>query len=236
MHRFLLPLLLFASCWLTAQSHEQLALTAYLSGQEADWQTALTATETITDPKTRLLTRAAYHQEALGVAMGREEPELADRHLDALEEAIDAYWKLDEDSAEAHARYSALLGFKIARKPMLGMIYGSRASKYARRAVELDPDHPAALMAITYNLYYTPEQWGGNKAAALTHIEKAAKNLPADWRTDYQSLSVLALYGQVLAGNGQTDAARAVYQKALAAQPDFRYVKRYLLPELDKAR
>ena len=216
-----------------AQSHDTLALRAYLTSDLATWQRALAATDQVADAKTRLLLRAEYNLALAYASMGREEDEdVRDAAIDDMDDALDNYWKLDEESAAAHGLYSALLGLKIARKPMTGMLYGSRAGSYAEDAVALDSNDPTALHHAAANLYYTPEQWGGNPQLALEYLQKAGQQYGEGHHNNWRYLATLALRGQVEAKLGMTEVARATYAEALEAQPDFAYVSRVLLPQL----
>ena len=232
---FLLLFLLGAAA--PAQTgHRELALNAYLTSDPAAWRQAITAAEgQISDETTRRLTQAEYQLAGAFASFGRGDDAARDRFMNALDSNLDAYWKLDDANATAHGLYSALLGLRIARKPMSAMIYGSRAGSYAKKAIKLDANHPTALYHAAGNLYYTPEQWGGDPALAIAYLEKSVAAYAGD-ATNYRYLEALARLGEVQASVGQTEAARATYQRALAARPDFAYVSQVLLPKLDGSK
>ena len=215
------------------QEAESLALHAYLTADLEGWQRAIEAATQLADERQRLLTVTEYQFGLATASMAGEERDatLVDA-LDAMDDTIDDYWELDKENARMHGLYSALLGFRIARKPIMGMAYGSKAGKYAERAVTLGPDDPVALYHAAGNLFYTPEQWGGNPQLALEYLDKASRLFGTDRDTDWRYLATLALRGQVEAQLGHTDRARATYAEALAAQPDFAYVSKVLLPSL----
>ena len=232
---FLLSFLTLAT--LDAQkTHTDLALQAYLSADAATWNQAIAAATEIADEKVRLQTLMAYHQQAIGSAMGRQDEAGIDTHIEALEEVIDAYWELDENNAAAHGHYSALLGFKIARKPMSAMMYGRRASSYAKSAYELDATDPVAVLSIASNLFYTPERWGGDRAKALDYVNKAVANLPAGWEHNMYVVDLLVMQGELLAAVGDTAGALESYERVLAVHPNHGYVGKYLLPKLDSKK
>ena len=112
------------------------------------------------------------------------------------------------------------------------MVYGSRAAKYAEQAMNLDPRDPTALYHAASNLFYTPEQWGGDPELALAYLEQAGAYFGPNRNDNWRYLALLALRGQVEARLGHADRALATYTEALTAQPDFTYVSRVLLPQL----
>ncbi|CAH1001874.1 hypothetical protein LEM8419_02782 [Neolewinella maritima] len=217
---------------LHAQSHESLALAAYLRSDLSQWDEALAASASIPDPETRLLTQAEYQLGKAYAAMAGEDESARDAAMEAMDDMLDQIWELTETNATAHGLYAALLGLKIARTPMTGMIHGSRASRYVSKGVALGPDNPAALYHAAGNLYYTPEQWGGDPEQALRYLQRAISLYGPDRNQNYRYLAALALLGQVQAKLDQTDAARATYRMALEAQPEFHYVSKLLLPRL----
>ncbi len=225
-------LLCLAGTCVRAQHAEALALTAYLHNDVAKWDAALAAAAAIPDPEKRLLTRAEYQLNRGYAAMVADDDAALDDVIAQMDEALDQLWEIDDENAVAHGLYSALLGLKIARKPISGMIHGSRAANYAEKAAKLGPQNGAALHHAAANLYYTPPQWGGDPEQALRYLEQAVDTYGPDRNSDWRYLSTLALMGQVQRELGQTDRARATYELALAAQPDFGYVSKVLLPQL----
>ena len=224
----------FVSTCVPAQSYEALALKAYLHNDLGMWEEALTAAQSITDEEERLLTRAEFQLGRAYAAMAVDDEDVRDVAMDELDDALDALWEVNDRNGTAHGIYSGLLGLKIARTPLTGMIHGSRASKYASKAVRLAPDDPAALYHAAANLYYTPEQWGGDSDQALAYLQQAIELYGSGQAANWRYLNTLALLGQVQARLGQPDRARATYRTALDAQPEFGYVRNVLLPKLNK--
>lgn len=213
-------------------NHHALALEAYLANDYATWQRALAATQTIEDERRRLLIQAEYRLNSFYAAAESEDEDQQDAAIDGADELLDRYWELNEKSGPAHGIYSGLLGLRIARKSMLGIIHGSRAGSYAEDAIQLAPNDPVALYHAAGNLYYTPERWGGDPAQALKYLQKALSTYGEDRDRHWRYLATLALLGQVQQRLGDTEAARATYAIALQAQPEFAYVSKVLLPEL----
>ena len=217
------------------QEYESLALHAYLQNDLSKWEAALDATSYISDPEQRLLTRAEFQLGRAYAAMAASDEEAVDRALDDIDEAMEELWEINDKNAVAHGVYSGYLGLKIARKPISGMIYGSRATKYAAKAARLGPKSGPALYHAASNLFYTPEQWGGDAEQALKYLERAVAAYGPHRNQNWRYLNTLALLGQVQARLGQVEQARATYSLALKAQPGFDYVSKVLLPQLDRS-
>ncbi|NJC25958.1 hypothetical protein [Neolewinella antarctica] len=216
---------------------EDLAYRAYVTNSTADYAAAVAATQQLPATAENHFTLASLAHQAATMTMVSENTDELERYLDLTEQAIDDLWELDAEHPGAHGLYSGYLGLRIAQTPMKGMIYGSKAAKYARTGVELGPDDPVANYFLGSNLFYTPEEWGGNKKAALAALKTAAANLPAESSAcDWMALQILTLYGQAQAKMGDKDGARTTYLRALAAEPDLNYVKYDLLPRLDKEK
>jgi tetratricopeptide (TPR) repeat protein len=231
---FFLLLTGIACTCVRAQKHETLALQAYLGNDLPTWEAAIAATTSIADPEERLLTVAEFQLGRGYAAMAADDKAALNDALDEAGDALDALWEINDGNAVAHGVYAGLLGLKIAKTPITGMLYGSRASKYAEKAAKLGSDNGAALYHAASNLHYTPEQWGGDPESALALLERAVDAYGPDRDRNWRYLNTLALKGQVQARLGRTDAARATYARALDAQPDFLYVSRVLLPQLEQ--
>src|SRR6185436_6224839 len=82
--------------------------------------------------------------------------------------------ELDEKSAEAHYQYAAGLGSAAEAKGMAASLMALDEIKtHAKRALELQKDHVAALHMAGMMLEELPQFMGGNKTAALDYVKRA---------------------------------------------------------------
>ena len=154
-----------------------------------------------------------------------------------LDEAAKQTKKLLKEGggAAAHALYSGILGMKVALAPLKGPFLGAQASKNAARAMELEPDNPFVRLQHSNNLFYTPPAFGGDLQKAIEGFRLACQGFEAQGTEhNWAYLQCLAMLGQALHADGQKDNAHSAYQKALAAAPEFSWVKDKLLPELEQ--
>jgi tetratricopeptide (TPR) repeat protein len=243
--RTLLFTLLLCTCGLaqltaqcaTTSDAEALALNAYLNNDLATWDAALEKVRARPRTISTALTIAKLLVGATGTALSQENEDKADDYIDAMEDPLDFILDADKNHPEANGLYSGYLGMLIAMNPMKGMFYGKKSGKMAEKAVAQGPNSPVAHYFLGSNLYYTPTTWGGDPARAVKMLENAKNAFPptADG-CDWFYLQTHALLGQAQASIGDKTAARQTYLAALKLQPDFAWVEKVLLPELDKAR
>ena len=90
------------------------------------------------------------------------------------EEFINKADALNPDNAEIYVLKSMVSGLFIRLNPMVnGQKYGPVASAQLEKALSLDPENPRAYMQKGLNLFFTPPQWGGDKAQGKMMFEKA---------------------------------------------------------------
>ncbi|MEM9836062.1 MAG: tetratricopeptide repeat protein [Bacteroidota bacterium] len=211
------------------------ALSAYLDNDVKQWDQVVNTTEVTEGNTTAHLEKAALLFGAANAAYAKGDEDKIEVYLDEMEALLKSVLKADKENAAANGLYSAYLGMLIAKAPMKGMLYGRKAGRMARQGPSFDPNNPIAHYCHGSNLFYTPTTWGGDPEGAVTALEKAIAAFPptADG-CDWFYLQTHALLGQAQVKTGDKDAARKTYQKALALQPDFGWVKYVLMPALDK--
>lgn len=176
--------------------------------------------------------RAKYG--AVGACFAHQDEESAKQ---LLAEAAKLTKKLlkEDGGAEAHALHAGILGMKIALSPVKGPFLGPQAGKQAARAMELEPDNPFVRLQHSNNLFYTPPAFGGDLQLAIQGFQAAALGFEAQGtENNWPYLQCLAMLGQAQQADGQREAARSTYQKALATAPGFRWVRDELLPALEQ--
>jgi tetratricopeptide (TPR) repeat protein len=156
--------------------------------------------------------------------------QIAESYLDTLE-----YRKFRP--ADLLAYRSALIGFKINMSPLSAPVLGPRSFRYAREALQTNPQSYMAHMQMGHIYFYAPSAFGGDKDEAIRRYLRALqlyklqnKNRTEDWNY----LSLLINIGQAYAKTGQPDSARRYYLRALKVAPNLTWVRNELLPELDK--
>lgn len=158
-----------------------------------------------------------------------------DDGIDQLQQCIES----KPDFAEAHGLLSSLYGNKIAVSPFSAMTLGPKAGKAMNRALELEPNNPRNYLIQAWSAYYTPKMFGGSKEKAKKYFEQAiacfdsvkvTDPLLPNWGHD----EAYAWLGVAQMQDGELEAAKSHFERALAINPDYGWVKYVLLPELQK--
>lgn len=148
-------------------------------------------------------------------------------------------YELDPKFAEALALRWGLQGLSIQYDPGQAMRLGIQMESDMNHARELAPKNPRVLLLDGINTLYKPGFIGGGPGNALKKLDQAqglfAAETVADPATpDWGKDDVYLWAGRAAVKSGDFKGARGYYQKALAANPDNGWVKRSLLPEVEK--
>lgn len=94
-----------------------------------------------------------------------------DAARDALDTGIDLIEKdVDEESL---ALLSMLYGMKAGLSGFKAMFIGPKSSDAAEKALEIDAEHPRAVVADGLRLFYTPGAFGGDREKAAEVLDGA---------------------------------------------------------------
>lgn len=137
--------------------------------------------------------------------------------------------------AEALALYGTVNGWLITGM-WSGMRRGPRADRSYKKAREADPNNPRVAMLQGTSRLFRPAAFGGGIDKAETELTEALElfdKQPRDqpW-PDGGHAENYAWMGQVMLKKGNFEEARAFYDKALALEPDYQWVRETLHPEL----
>lgn len=211
---------------------------AYLQNNVADWESGIKSLEAhyagaASDELKLELARLEFG--IVGICLGNQEEAKGKQHLAKAEKHLSAFLKTNKSSAEGHALMSGILGMKIGFSPMSGMWLGPRSNSHLRKAMAADKNCPQAWHQKASSLYHTPAAFGGDIEASIEHYRKAVTlyESGSDLATSWEYLDALAWLGQAYRKNGQKAQAKEAYEKALAVEPDFGWVKFSLLPQLN---
>jgi len=180
--------------------------------------------------------RLASMQMSSADAGAQEILKLAQLDLEAMLEMVP---KQSSKAVEAMSLLSGVMGMRIGLDEALGMRLGAQSGRFLAKAEALAPENPRVFLQDGISKYNTPKMWGGSLPKAEVALRKAVAifaGQPADspW-PDWGYMDALAWLGQALADQGKIDEARAVYQQALAVDPDMGWIRHQLLPALDSA-
>ena len=169
-----------------------------------------------------------------------EESKDPSEHLNAAVEHLKKATEIDPQAAEAYALLSSVYGWQIGLSPMKTMLLGPKSGKAIQRAKQLAPDNPRVVLNAAISDFNTPEMFGGSKEKSLQGLQRAAELFAQEEPTDpiqpvWGHRETYAWLGIAYQNRGELESARAAFEKALEVDPNFGWVKYWLLPELEKA-
>ena len=186
--------------------------------------------------RSRALWRAAHTYPIREVSRSVEQTNEARRKalLDEAESLLDAHLADTPDDAEALLILSQVYQTRITGMRS-GMRYGRRSGETLERAFELAPENPQVLYHKGVNQLMAPGPFGDRDAARLRLREAVrifeAEEAGADGFV-WGYAEALAYLGLCLARDDDTARAKEFYEKALAVQPGYVWVREELLPDL----
>lgn len=163
-----------------------------------------------------------------------DEASKAKNQLSKAEAELERLFTYPGYLSNAYAMQGAFLGFRISLRPISAITLGPRSYKAINNAVEAGPDNPVVWMEMGNSRFYTPSAFGGSKQEALEYYQKSVRLFEQNMKPNQKWLYLNSLVG--LAKSYQhTDRksfAIATYKKALTFEPEFKWVRDELLPEL----
>lgn len=160
------------------------------------------------------------------------------RLLAEAEAALRQTLQANPQDAEAHALLGAVYGAQISLAPWKALTLGPRVASAFATAEKLAPGNPRVSLQKGISLLFVPRVFGGGAEASLRELRRAetlfAREPAGKSWPNWGRLDVLAWLGRALAEKGDRQAARAAYERALALEPDSVWVRRILIPELER--
>lgn len=221
------------------QSLQDQIYQAYISGNMQLWQDALNGLEKLYDrqPQPHILNNLLLAQYGLtGYYLGINEKNLARNILDQAEKNLEKLQGVAGYQSHYYAYQGAFLGFRIGLRPIRAMVLGPKSMRAIDRALQEDPQNPAAHLEKANALFYAPAFAGGSKKEAIGHYQKAMELMQQQQRPGYRwlLLSTMVSLAKAFEETGQISQAFALLQKALDYEPGFSWVRDELLPQLQK--
>ena len=185
-----------------------------------------------------MATHANYY---LGLAEYRmaafSEGDAVIQHLDNGIEYLEAMLNKDANSVEGNALLSSLYGWKAGLKPMKAMVLGPRSDKHISVAENIAPENPRVWVVKAISSYSKPKMFGGDKDVALEGFQKALElfeqqDITNPLAPSWGHLDSYAWMGIIYMEKGQNAEAKSVFEKALAIDPEYGWIKYGLMPQL----
>lgn len=180
------------------------------------------------------LTLARYGY--IGFSLGTGNNEEARRHISLAEESLEELGKFPKYESSSFALQAAMFAYRISMAPWRAVFWGRRSMNLINMAIDNDPANPSAWIEHGNAMYYAPSALGGSKDEAVISYSRAATLLEGAMMDNQRWLYLNTLVGLGRSYNetGNRSMARLTFLKALEFEPEFKWVKDKLLPELMK--
>lgn len=219
-------------------SNKEKIYNAYINNQMELWKVVIDQMErNKTDNIQYLHELINYQYGYIGYCLGIENQTEAKQYLELAEKNLEKLERNGYDRAIIHSYHSAFWGFKIGINPLKAPFLGRKSIRHANLALEENNKEPFAHVQYGLAYFYMPILFGGSKKIAINHFLKALEQMeanPGQLIYDWNYLSLIALLGQSYEAIKEYDKAKLFYDKALNFEPDFKWVKEELHPNLQR--
>jgi len=141
--------------------------------------------------------------------------------------------------SQANAFLAAITAMRVGLNPMRALTIGSKSDQHIREAIRLNPKNPTAWVEKGNLKYHSPPIFGGNMREAVSCFEQAVElfdEQPALRKDNWLYLHAMAWLGKSYEKVGKKEKAIAIYEKAIAYESRFLWVKEELLPRVKRMR
>jgi len=214
-------------------SYQSVIYQAYISGKMDKWASVIALVEKEKSPKIeKKLELIGYYYGYSGYLIGIKNTASALNYIDKAEKLINDLLKKMPNNATALAYKGSFTGFRIGISKFKAISLGPESNASIEKALIIDPDNVQAIVDKGNSLYHTPKFFGGDKKEALKQFQKAASLLErnAGTKNNWFYLNVLTLIAKANEHTGNYKQALHTYDKILAFEPDYQWVKNELYP------
>lgn len=175
---------------------------------------------------------AAYLDWRLGsLHVGSDNQEAADAALERGQATLESLVETAPEHADAWALLASTIGMRIGISPMTrGPRYAGPSSAAMDRAVDLAPNNPRVLLLDAIGELNTPALFGGSDTRAFDKLNRALEIFAATGSGDYRWGEADAYLWRGIASQraGETGAAAADFERALAIEPRYGFAQHLL--------
>lgn len=230
---------LFLLAWPAyAQSTRNEIYQSFVSGDMARWKSVLVEQEARGYVSHRHdLELVGYYYGYIGYCLGVKNKPEAQVYVGRGEAILNKLAKSqsDVDMADVYAYKAAFVGFKIALSPLKAPFIGKSSTDNVRKALEINVGNVQANIEQANIFHYAPAAFGGNQVAAKRYYQNAIALFDSNPSLKHDSwlyLSVLTSVGKMYDSDKNYALARQLFEKILSIEPNYRYVRDQLLPDL----
>lgn len=208
----------------------------FVNGEMYKWDGIIQSMEESTSTKTldQKLELISYYYGNTAHQIHKKQYEKATVSCNKGETLIAQVLLQSPQNATAYAYKGAFLGFRIGISKFKSVVLGPESEACINKANQLEPHNVQAIVDKANLLYYIPSILGGDKKQALklyilaVAIMEKNKECHQNWFYLNTLTSIAKTYEKL----DQDQHSKAVYEKILRLEPNFKWVKNELYPGL----
>ena len=232
----ILILLTFVTTAFPESPYKKSIYTAFITHDMAKWENVIRiiearkATNTV-DQKLELIN---YYYGYIGWLIGQKKFAPAEKLIPKGEKLINDVLKISPKNATAYSFKGSFLGFKIGIDKCKAIFLGSESKSDINKAIQLDPQNLQAIIDKGNLLFYSPRIFGGDKDEALNYFLKGERIMERNKETyeNWVYLNLLTMIASVYEKTDKLEYAKLTYEKIMRNEPDIKWVKNDLYPQL----
>jgi tetratricopeptide (TPR) repeat protein len=232
----LLILLLFSTIFQLSGQYRSEVYNAYINNRMEQWKSVIDRLETVKDKNNELLQELVNYQYGyMGYCIEFKKTEEAKKYYNQAIENVEKLEKSGYSISTVNSYKAALYGIRISFNKFSAPFNGPKSLNYAETALKQDSSNYLANIQYGNALSNMPEAFGGSKSEALKYYLRAKQIFeenPDLIHQNWNYMNLMILIGRTYSDLKDYSSAKSVYEKILAREPDFIYVKKELYPKL----
>ena len=211
---------------------------AYVKNEMPAWKVIIDQLENKPDKSNELLLELVNYQYGyIAWCLGNKQKDEARIYLSKAEDNLNLLETRNFALSKIFGYKSAFYGFDISFNFLLSPFIGPKSVNAARQAISIDPDDFFGYIQMGNVMFYAPSFVGGSKPEALKSYLKAIALMEknsAEIREDWNYLSLLTSVANCYEALGDIVNTKLTYEKILKYEPQFKWVRDELYPQLIK--
>lgn len=227
-------LIIFANFYLP-KSDSQIIYDSYVKGDMKLWKKQIDKMNKQADKKKKIKNLIEYQYGYIAYCVGTDKDDEAEKYLKLAYDNLDLYEKNNGDKSIINSYKSAFIGFKISIDTYKAPFLGQKALDFGEKSMEKGDKIPIVLMNYANMIFYMPKFYGGDKEKAIKYMHRAKSIIEKDiklTKNNWLYLNVILTIAQSYEKIEDYKKAEYYYNYALLKEPNFKYVKDELLPNL----
>lgn len=214
----------------------KLFYTYYISSNMSAWKSSMDSLALISEGNEAKFELLNYQYGYIAWAIGNELNEEAEAYIKKVEVAIEELEASKYELSSINAYKTAIAGFKIGLHKYYAPILGPKSFDYSEESLKLDSLNWIAHAQKANLKYYSPEIVGGSKAEGLKYYLKTKALIESQGLAvhNWNYLNVLTSIAIACDELDRPKVAKKYYEYILKLEPNYKWVKDELYPELLK--